>query len=120
MFLFSVFRPHRVGSSLKYPQLSAVQGDNVDGDDVMVLILIVVMIVMMVVMLVVVGILLVLGHNGSGSDTDMRLIICDDDHMNPFEFISSARQGLLLPGLDPGSDWSCKCGRTMKADEVLF
>jgi len=27
-------------------------------------------------------------------------------------------KGLLLPGSDPGSDWSCKCGRTMKADEV--
>ena len=84
MFLFSVFRPHRVGSSLKYSQLSAVQGDNVDGDDVMVLILIIVMIVMMVVMFLVVRMVVVLGHNCSGSDTNTSLIICDNDHMNPF------------------------------------
>ena len=118
MFLFSVFRPHRVGSSLKYPQLSAVQGDNIDGDNVM--ILVIMMIFMMVVMFLVVRMVVVLGHNCSGSDTNTSLIICDDDHMNPFEFISSARQEILLPGLDPGSNWSCKCGRTMKADEVLF
>ena len=84
------------------------------------IILVIMMIFMMVVMFLVVRMVVVLGHNCSGIDTNTSLIICDDDHMNPFEFISSARQGILLPGLDPGSDWSCKCGRTMKADEVLF
>ena len=68
MFLFSLFRPHRVGSSLKYPQLPAVQGDNIDGDDVMVIILVMMMIVMMVVMFLVVRMVVVLGHNGSGSE----------------------------------------------------
>ena len=82
LFLFSVFRPHRVGSSLKHSQLSAVQGDNFDGDNV--IILVIMMIFMMVVMFLVVRMVVVLGHNCSGSDTNTSLIICDDDHMNPF------------------------------------
>ena len=61
-----------------------MQGGNIDGDDVIVIILVIMMIVMMVVMFLVVRMVVVLGHNCSGSDTNTSLIICDDDHMNPF------------------------------------
>ena len=70
-----------------------MQGDNIDGDNV--IILVIMMIFMMVVMFLVVRMVVVLGHNCSGSDTNTSLIICDDDHNHRLQLISPLLLRLL-------------------------